>query len=487
MLKEGESIYSNVTGRTYIISWASPVVANAEIGFACVAGHENEFFIKRLLSVKYPVEATTEKKKRKQEECEAFYAKYSELYNRVSSVCGAESSCVPIEDFFREGSSYYTVYRKITPTSLSVEEISALSKDAKLQIVSEVIRCLLPLHSHNIVHGDLKPDNLLIRNEGGVWRMHLVDMNDCYESQKPNIPEMLLSTPEYNSPELASYLCNGCMYESDSPEFRRLQDALTTKSDIFALGIIFCEYFTGVKPIIKDENIHYIHQAVSDDCLLLPESLDCDLKGIISKMLLLSPNDRPSLYELSEQIKKIRKAARAPRELIKPTFRYTGLGNNMIEVCIESMSETETYYTIDGTTPNETKTKYTGPFNVPNFTTLQAVSIDTTGRKTSITYGQAYDASSPKGPTVKMTKSSNPPTVLAKGRKVSIRIADSSSVDTKIFYTTDGSRPSINSQLYTGEFEVESGVKVVKAIALEPDDDLYRMQPSEIKEKKIWI
>ena len=159
----------------------------------------------------------------------------------------------------------------------------------------------------------------------------------------------------------------------------------------------------------------------------------------------------------------------------------------MIEVCIESMSETETYYTIDGTTPNETKTKYTGPFNVPNFTTLQAISIDTTGRKTDITYGQAYDVSSPKGPMVKMTKRSNPPTVLAKGRKVLIRVADSSSEDTKIFYTTDGSRPSINSQLYTGEFEVESGVKVVKAIALEPDDDLYRMQPSEIKEKKIWI
>lgn len=486
MLKIGEQVYSDVTGRTYTISWVSPEVANAEVGFASVAGHENEFFIKKLISVKYPVEATTEKKKRKQEKCNAFYAKYSELYHRVSNVCGTESSCVPIEDFFREGPFYYTVYRKITPTSLSIEEISSLSKDAKLQIVSEVIRCLLPLHSHSIVHGDLKPDNILIRKERGVWRMHLVDMNDCYESKKPNMPENVLSTPEYNSPELASYICNGSMYESDDLEFKTLQEALTTKSDIFALGIIFCEYFTGGKPIINKENIHYIHQAVSDNCLLLPDSLDCDVKEIISKMLLLSPNDRPSLYQLSEQIKKIRKADKTPKELIKPTFRYAKLDNNMIEVCIESMLETETYYTIDETLPDETKKKYTGPFNVPKFTILKAVSIDKTGRKTSVTYGQAYTSSS-KGTIVKMTKRSNPPKVLAKGRKVSIKIADSSSIDTKIFYTTDGSRPNTNSQLYTGEFEVESGVKIVKAIALEPDDVLYTMQPSEIKEKKIWI
>lgn len=486
MLKIGEQIYSNVTGRTYTISWVSPEVANAEVGFASVAGHESEYFIKKLISIKYPVEATTEKKKRKQENCDAFYAKYSELYHRVSSVCGKESSCVPIEDFFREGPFYYTVYRKITPTSLSIEDISSLSKETKLQIVSEVIRCLLPLHSHSIVHGDLKPDNILIRNESGIWRMHLVDMNDCYESQKPNMPENVLSTPEYNSPELASYICNGGMYEPDDLEFKTLQEALTTKSDIFALGIIFCEYFTGVKPIINKEGIHYIHQAVSDNCLLLPESLDCDIKEIISKMLLLSPDDRPSLYQLSEQIKKIKKADKIPKELIKPILKFSKLDNDMIEVRIESMPETETYYTIDETSPNETKLKYREPFKVPQFTIVKAITIDKTGRKTSITNGQAY-ASSPKGTIIKMTKRSNPPKVLAKGRNVSIKISDSSPVDTKIFYTTDGSRPTINSQLYTGEFEVDSGVKIVKAIALEPDNVLYTMQPSEIKEKKIWI
>ena len=49
MLKIGEQIYSNVTGRTYTISWVSPEVANAEVGFASVAGHESEYFIKKLI------------------------------------------------------------------------------------------------------------------------------------------------------------------------------------------------------------------------------------------------------------------------------------------------------------------------------------------------------------------------------------------------------------------------------------------------------
>ena len=58
MLTVGEKIHSDYTGRTYIVTWASDKITQAEVGFASTPGDGDVYFIKRLLSMKYPTESS---------------------------------------------------------------------------------------------------------------------------------------------------------------------------------------------------------------------------------------------------------------------------------------------------------------------------------------------------------------------------------------------------------------------------------------------
>ncbi|MBK7637411.1 MAG: protein kinase [Saprospiraceae bacterium] len=144
--------------------------------------------------------------------------------------------------FFRANTSYYKITEKIDIASLSTNDISKLSLDKILIIMKTVTHSLKILHELKIVHGDLKPDNILIKQTTtGGYTTKLIDFDNSYFScEPPENTEEVVGTPEYYSPELAFYIKNG-----DS-ESHRTQ--LTVQSDIFALGVIFCEYLIGHKP-----------------------------------------------------------------------------------------------------------------------------------------------------------------------------------------------------------------------------------------------
>ena len=91
MFDINEKIHSDVTGRTYTITWASDTVANAEVGFASTEAEGNVYFIKKLLNIKYPTDDAPlppALKTKKREICEKRYRKFSAVYNAVRNGCG---------------------------------------------------------------------------------------------------------------------------------------------------------------------------------------------------------------------------------------------------------------------------------------------------------------------------------------------------------------------------------------------------------------
>jgi tetratricopeptide (TPR) repeat protein len=56
-----------------------------------------------------------------------------------------------------------------------VREHGPLSPDNLLAIAGQVARGLQAVHRHSIYHRDLKPDKVLIRNEGGAWKVKIID------------------------------------------------------------------------------------------------------------------------------------------------------------------------------------------------------------------------------------------------------------------------------------------------------------------------
>lgn len=103
-----------------------------------------------------------------------------------------------------------------------------LPLDLSLRIIEEVLRGLSYAHTLNIIHRDIKPGNILIDGEGTA---KIADFGIARpQNSSLTGAGALIGTPNYMSPEQVK-----C-----SP--------VTTKSDIFAVGIVMYEMLTGLKP-----------------------------------------------------------------------------------------------------------------------------------------------------------------------------------------------------------------------------------------------
>ncbi|KAA6355236.1 MAG: putative Serine/Threonine kinase domain protein, partial [Streblomastix strix] len=90
----------------------------------------------------------------------------------------------------------------------------------------QVLTGLNFIHSLNIIHRDLKPENILIDNCGNA---KIADYGLVLRISRPSYSASA-GTKTYNSPEMHN---NG---------------KITTKTDIFSLGIIIAEMLTGHNP-----------------------------------------------------------------------------------------------------------------------------------------------------------------------------------------------------------------------------------------------
>ena len=291
---EGEIINGYRILQDFVVAGGMSKVTFAEKG-------GKEFFIKEFLSPKYPLPESpgSEKvKAQKRKACELFEKHHKNLNKKIASKVSSGGNLVFAVDFFRNGTCYYKVTEKIDTASLSCKEISKLPLEKILVIAKSVCHSVRILHDLNIVHGDLKPDNILIKKTSLGFSGKLIDFDDSYFSgNPPEDRESLVGTPEYYSPEQAAYI----MDEDDEIS----GDTLTLKSDIFTLGIILCEYFTGEKPILAGGYSSTWSCIANCKPFSLAKPVPKCIDELLKRMLSLRPIDRPTISEVFSALRNI--------------------------------------------------------------------------------------------------------------------------------------------------------------------------------------
>ncbi|BBM86348.1 serine/threonine-protein kinase [Candidatus Uabimicrobium amorphum] len=134
-------------------------------------------------------------------------------------------------DSFEIGNKYFIVMEYIKGTTLD-EFIrnypQSISFDHQLEIVKQICSALVAIHREGIIHRDLKPSNIMLT--GKELTPKILDLGLAKSTNKELLTitksRSLLGTPPYMSPEQIE------------PHLK-----VTASSDVFALGIVFYQFF----------------------------------------------------------------------------------------------------------------------------------------------------------------------------------------------------------------------------------------------------
>lgn len=170
-----------------------------------------------------------------------FLATARRLFNAEAEVLenlGQHDRMPKLLAYFEQGEEFYLVQELIDGYPLTAElgNGQRWTEPEVIQLLQEVLELLEVVHSYNMIHRDIKPDNLLRRKDG---RLVLIDFGAVKQVRmQPTAfgnPTVVVGTPGYMPPEQI----NGRPHPS---------------SDLYALGIIAIQALTGIAPtqIMRD-------------------------------------------------------------------------------------------------------------------------------------------------------------------------------------------------------------------------------------------
>lgn len=262
------------------------------------------YFIKRFLKPTYPIDAamgSEQTRARKRAQCERFEQHHQTVQRLLKPLSAAGGNLVVTRDFFRHGAHYFKVTERVDQVDLPVNLLVALPPGVVLGHLMEMAGSLKLLHRQGLVHGDIKPDNVLLTGSANGLADHqakLIDFDNCFVAADPPLPEDMVGDPAFASPEMIAYLV-GAAEKSE----------LTQSSDIFALGLAFSHFLTGELPACKHRG--YLGEGVlrghTVEFPTLPPPV-APIGDLLARMCAADPAARPEAGEVWTEVKKLRRA-----------------------------------------------------------------------------------------------------------------------------------------------------------------------------------
>jgi serine/threonine protein kinase len=153
---------------------------------------------------------------------------------------------------------------------------SLISDSDKLYILKNIVKAVGELHNLNIVHGDLKPANILLStHQPPEIRLCDFGLSFCNEkldlARSLNNSSLFMTTTSRGTP---IYKCPEMIVNPLNESFSELVARASKKTDMYSFSVLAWEVLTLTKPFAncKSEVMHstLVHQGVRPDLGLLP-------------------------------------------------------------------------------------------------------------------------------------------------------------------------------------------------------------------------
>lgn len=215
----------------------------------------------------------------------------------AQSAAGLEHpNIVNIYDVGCENGSYYIVMENVEGITLKtyIEKKGQLTFKEALSIAIQVGRGIQAAHAKNIIHRDIKPQNIIISTEGKV---KVTDFGIARAASSNTIHSDVMGSVHYASPEQAR---NGYV---------------SNRSDIYSLGIVMYEMVTGRVPFDGDSTVAVAIQHLQDE-MVAPSAYAKDLPISLEKIILKCTQKSPDrrYQTIDDLLIDLRKALLSPNE-----------------------------------------------------------------------------------------------------------------------------------------------------------------------------
>jgi predicted Ser/Thr protein kinase len=166
-----------------------------------------------------------------------------------------------------------------------MKRIGHLSNEKALDIARQLVAGLSVAHERGVLHRDLKPANIMLDGHG---RVRITDFGLAIAAEDESQAEEIAGTPAYMAPEQLA------------------GKGATVRSDIYSLGLILYEIYTGKKAFkadtlaeLRNQKETQVPRAPSE----IRQGIDPVVERVIQRCMEKDPNARPaSVAQLAQAL-----------------------------------------------------------------------------------------------------------------------------------------------------------------------------------------
>jgi hypothetical protein len=217
----------------------------------------------------------------------ARFEREAQLMARVS-----DSGIVQIYDVGRAEEGLYYVAELVDGESLEVRlKRGALPSAEARDIAEQLSRAVGHAHARSVVHGDIKPANVLISQQASV-KVGDFGVARLAEGSSAGPAATIAGTPRYMAPEQAR------------------GRGTTMASDVYSVGVVLYEMLAGTPPFRGSSVVDLALAHLQDPPPPLPSATPKELREVVERALEKDPHDRYA--DGTEMARALAVAGRAP-------------------------------------------------------------------------------------------------------------------------------------------------------------------------------
>jgi len=213
---------------------------------------------------------------------------------------------VTIYDIGLSGEELYISMEYVQGGDLKKRMESHVPPKVALDIIAKIGSALDSAHTHNVIHRDVKPANILFREDGTPLLTDFGIAKQMDYDKDLTSTGIFLGSPNYVSPE-----------QADGKK-------VDGRSDLYSLGCIFYEMLTGYKPYHSDSVIDIVIQHKTSPVPKFPEKFQI-YQSLLNRMMAKNIDERfANAKEMLKSLEKLQALEDSGSNELIPDFDITG-------------------------------------------------------------------------------------------------------------------------------------------------------------------